>query len=109
MAGFSSSKKLKECVHLSITLTEQDVAIAIEALDIGLKTHGLRVVYTVIELTQLLEKPVEINEETKDRLYEFTDEQKQQFSIMMDAAVKVVGINGGAEKVIQIVQKVNAA
>lgn len=87
---------------MQFTFTTVQSNILLESLDITLKQLGLKGLYTIVELVDAIQKPISATEEV--RLYEFTEQQLAALNEVLDITVKAVGLQGGAAKLLEIVQ-----
>lgn len=85
--------------------TETQVNVLLNSLDIALKQVGLKGVYTIVELVQILQNPEEPkdNENNGFKVYELDENQVQSLKQVLDIAIKATGLNG-AHLILDVVQ-----
>lgn len=82
--------------------TETQVNVLLNSLDIALKQVGLKGVYTIVELLQILQNPQE-HENDAFKVYELDENQVQSLKQVLDIAIKATGLNG-AHLILDVVQ-----
>lgn len=86
---------------MKFTFDQTQVNILVESLDIAVKQIGLRGIYSTVELLQVIQNPVEHDEEKRTCV--LTEEQVKTFNEILDITVKAVGLNA-AVKIMDIIQ-----
>ena len=86
---------------MKFQFTVEQLSVFQQTLDIAIKQVGLSGLYTIVELVQVLENPVEkVDEQKGPFTYEITEKQVESFNIVFDVAVKAVGLKGATDIII---------
>lgn len=77
---------------MKFEINAQQLKAINEAFDIALKNFGLQIAYQVLELTQILEKPIGEKENTK--IFELSESHVKGLTEILNISLKQLGIQG---------------
>jgi uncharacterized membrane protein YuzA (DUF378 family) len=81
---------------MKFQFNEQQLGVLQQSLDVAVKQVGLSGLYTIVELVQVLENPLNKEEKSEFYQYDVTEKQVESFHMVFDIAIKAVGLKGAS-------------
>jgi len=80
---------------MKYVFNSEQLSVLKQTLDVAVKATGLQGLYTIVELVQVLEAP--LNKPTNEVgpfFYDMSADQVTKFELVFDVAIKTVGLKG---------------